>query len=102
MKKILSKLMLYNILTICSLYAGEEKTEPIDICDFTKEFLDTCGVESSNGAIFFPKDATGNNRQWLTYENNKCYDLQNRIMKTITNSNTNLINPEGGGGEGGM
>ena len=67
-------LMLCNILIFFQLY-DNETTKHINICDFTKEFLDICGVNTNTGAIFYPLIITEEADRQLTYECNKYYNL---------------------------
>ena len=87
MNKILINFLLTTTVLMYSTHAIATMTKEIDIDDFSKEFLDTCGVVDSEnelesddfGKIFFPKDATGKDRQYITYEDSPCFDLQTMV-----------------------
>ena len=73
-------------------------TKEITLNDFNKEFLDKCGVVDDTttdvmtnddfGKIFFPKDATEDNRQYITYNKNPIYDFKRMADNKITQINS--------------
>ena len=98
--KLLKTLCLFIFVSNYNNGYTEEKIKKIGLRDFNKTFLDTCGVEDgvavtndNFGRLFYPLGATGNDREWLMYENSPCYDLKLMIdNKIYKNNNAYLIN----------
>ena len=104
--KAISKFILITATLMCSVQYADATTKEVTLNEFNKAFLDTCGVveneeanEDDLGKIFFPKDATGDNRQYITYEGNPCYDLKYMVdNKIIQEDGNNVIKFSEGGG----